>query len=131
MQEFKLPDLGEGMQEAEIRRWLIKPGDTIKLDQPMVEVETDKAVVEIPSPVAARIADIRVPEGKVAKLGEVLIVFDTGTATSTTKATQASPTVASTSNAAPAQNSANATTRTRVLAAPAVRKRAFELGICL
>jgi len=47
MQEFKLPDLGEGMQEAEIRRWLVKPDDTVKLDQPMVEVETDKAVIEI------------------------------------------------------------------------------------
>ncbi len=131
MQEFKLPDLGEGMQEAEIRHWLVKPGDTVKLDQPMVEVETDKAVVEIPSPVAARIADIRVPEGKVAKLGEVLVVFDTGTATSTTKATEASPAPASTSNAAPTQSSAHAPARTRVLAAPAVRKRAFELGIDL
>src|SRR5579872_3935715 len=79
MQEFKLPDLGEGMQEAEIRRWLVKPGDTLKLDQPMVEVETDKAVVEIPSPVSARVADIRVPEGKVAKLGEVLVVFEAET----------------------------------------------------
>ena len=59
MQEFKLPDLGEGMQEAEIRHWLIHPGDTIKLDQPMVEVETDKAVVEIPSPVAATVDTIR------------------------------------------------------------------------
>ncbi len=131
MQEFKLPDLGEGMQEAEIRHWLVKPGDSVKLDQPMVEVETDKAVVEIPSPVAARIADIRVPEGKVAKLGEVLVVFDIGTAKSTTKASEASPTTVSTSSAAPTQSSASATTRTRVLAAPAVRKRAFELGIDL
>jgi pyruvate dehydrogenase E2 component (dihydrolipoamide acetyltransferase) len=131
MQEFKLPDLGEGMQEAEIRHWLVKPGDSVKLDQPIVEVETDKAVVEIPSPVAARIADIRVPEGKVAKLGEVLVVFDTGTAKSTTKASEASPTTVSTSSAAPTQSSASATTRPRVLAAPAVRKRAFELGIDL
>ena len=131
MQEFKLPDLGEGMQEAEIRHWLVKPGDTVKLDQPMVEVETDKAVVEIPSPVAARIADIRVPEGKVAKLGEVLVVFDTGMAKSTTKVSEASPMTVSTSNAAPSQSSASATTRPRVLAAPAVRKRAFELGIDL
>lgn len=131
MQEFKLPDLGEGMQEAEIRHWLVKPGDTVKLDQPMVEVETDKAVVEIPSPVAARVADIRVPEGKVAKLGEVLVVFDTGTAKSTTKVTEASSTIAATSSATPTQSSASAITRSRVLAAPAVRKRAFELGIDL
>src|SRR5437879_12755731 len=76
MQEFKLPDLGEGMQEAEIRRWLIKPGDTVKLDQPMVEVETDKAVIEIPSPIAGRIASLRVEEGTMAQLGQVLVVFD-------------------------------------------------------
>src|SRR5947207_13677777 len=76
MHEFRLPDLGEGMQEAEVRRWLIKPGDTIKLDQPMVEVETDKAVVEIPSPVAGRVSELRVGEGQVAKLGEVLVIFD-------------------------------------------------------
>ena len=77
MQEFKLPDLGEGMEEAEIRHWLVKLGDKVQLDQAMVQVETDKAVVEIPSPVAGRIAAIRVPEGTVAKLGEVLVVFDT------------------------------------------------------
>src|SRR5690348_4899028 len=77
MHEFMLPDLGEGMQEAEIRRWLVQPGDTVKRDQTMVEVETDKAVVEIPSPVAGKVAAIRVPAGATAKLGEVLIVFDT------------------------------------------------------
>ena len=54
MQEFKLPDLGEGMQEAEVVEWLVKPGDTLRLDQTMVKVETDKAVVEIPSPVAVQ-----------------------------------------------------------------------------
>lgn len=75
MQEFKLPDLGEGMQEAEIRRWLVKQGDPVKLDQPIVEVETDKVVIEIPSPVAGHVAEIRVPEGKSAQLGEVLITF--------------------------------------------------------
>ncbi len=76
MQEFKLPDLGEGMQEAEIRRWLIQPGDTVKLDQPMLEVETDKAVVEIPAPTAGRVSTIHVKEGTVAKLGELLVSFD-------------------------------------------------------
>src|SRR5579859_2792242 len=95
MQEFKLPDLGEGMQEAEIRRWLIQPGDTIKLDQPMVEVETDKAVVEIPSPLAGRVAEVRVPAGQVAKLGEVLVLFDTSSSSRTpaAKATTDAPDV--------------------------------------
>ncbi len=79
MQEFKLPDLGEGMHEAEIVQWLIKPGDTLKLDQSMVKVETDKAVVEIPSPVSGRVAEIRVQDGQVAKVGDVLVVFETPT----------------------------------------------------
>lgn len=132
MYEFKLPDLGEGMQEAEIRRWLINPGDTVKLDQPMVEVETDKAVVEIPSPVAARVTAIRVPEGKVAQLGEVLIVFDAPSSASTGGTTEKAKTEtrqaeATSQTAASTKSSGKA----RVLAAPAVRKRAFELGIDL
>src|SRR5450631_4595528 len=76
MQEFKLPDLGEGMQEAEIRRWLVQAGDTIALDQPMLEVETDKAVVEIPAPIAGRISAIHVQEGALARLGQVLVHFE-------------------------------------------------------
>ena len=137
MQEFKLPDLGEGMHEAEVVEWLVKPGDTLKLDQVMVKVETDKAVVEIPSPVAGRIAEIRVPDGQVAKVGEVLIVFETAASTnggssspsqSTTAASEIaqSTSVPSFSPATPVP-----TTKQRVLAAPAVRKLAFELGIDL
>jgi pyruvate dehydrogenase E2 component (dihydrolipoamide acetyltransferase) len=137
MQEFKLPDLGEGMHEAEVVEWLVKPGDTLKLDQVMVKVETDKAVVEIPSPVAGRIAEIRVPDGQVAKVGEVLIVFETAASTnggssspsqSTTAASEVakSTSVLSFSPATPVP-----TTKQRVLAAPAVRKLAFELGIDL
>ncbi len=113
MQEFKLPDLGEGMEEAEIRRWFIKSGDTVKLDQPMVEVETDKAVIEIPSPIAGTVTDVRVPAGKVAKLGEVLVVF------------------ALPAGGGTVYKPAPPTTPRRILAAPAVRKRAFELGIDL
>ena len=138
MQEFKLPDLGEGMQEAEIRRWLIQSGDSVKLDQPMVEVETDKAVVEIPSPVAATVDTIRVQEGNVAKLGEVLVTFKTATQTNTSgsasPSTTENPIKAETvlSSVAPASTDTNhATTTHRVLAAPAVRKLAFELGVNL
>ena len=132
MQEFKLPDLGEGMEEAEIRHWLVKPGDKVQLDQAMVQVETDKAVVEIPSPVAGRIAAIRVPEGTVAKLGEVLVVFDTdnvGTShrPSESVANIVSEPVKETVLASPV-SSGNGKQQ-RILAAPAVRKRAFELGI--
>ncbi len=136
MQEFKLPDLGEGMQEAEIRRWLIQSGDTVKLDQPMVEVETDKAVVEIPSPVAATVDTIRVQEGNIAKLGEVLVTFkiapQASTSGSASPSTLENPIKAETALSGVASiPSSNATTPYRVLAAPAVRKRAFELGINL
>ncbi|QBD79334.1 2-oxo acid dehydrogenase subunit E2 [Ktedonosporobacter rubrisoli] len=136
MQEFRLPDLGEGMQEAEIRRWLVNPGDTVKLDQPMVEVETDKAVVEIPSPVAGRIATIRVEAGQVAKLGELLVTFETGSdkAPANRPAAQpaaAAPPVTTVNSAAPLTNAGQPASTKRVLAAPAVRKRAFELDIDL
>jgi pyruvate dehydrogenase E2 component (dihydrolipoamide acetyltransferase) len=137
MQEFRLPDLGEGMQEAEIRRWLIKPGDTVKLDQPMVEVETDKAVVEIPAPLGGRVAELHVQEGQVAKLGEVLVSFvssSNNAPSQSSKASSSNP-VAAVAQAFPvntqkAENGSVATLR-RVLAAPAVRRRAFELGIDL
>lgn len=137
MQEFKLPDLGEGMHEAEVVEWLVKPGDTLKLDQVMVKVETDKAVVEIPSPVAGRIAEIRVPDGQVAKVGEVLIVFETaaspnGGSSSPSQSTTSAPEIAqSTSVLSLSQATPVPTTKQRVLAAPAVRKLAFELGIDL
>lgn len=149
MQEFKLPDLGEGMQEAEIRRWLVQPGDTVRLDQPMVEVETDKAVVEIPSPVAGRITAIRVAEGQTAKLGEVLVTFDSpaavataagpssnakasatsAQAAATTAMVQTAPATTQVATQTATQTAAPTARTQRVLAAPAVRKRAFELGI--
>jgi pyruvate dehydrogenase E2 component (dihydrolipoamide acetyltransferase) len=137
MQEFKLPDLGEGMQEAEVVEWLVKAGDTLKLDQTMVKVETDKAVVEIPSPVAGRVAEIRVQDGQVAKVGEVLVVFENasrangGNSTPSQSFTSAQATSTSASTPAPTPLSQTPTTKQRVLAAPAVRKLAFELGIDL
>jgi pyruvate dehydrogenase E2 component (dihydrolipoamide acetyltransferase) len=137
MQEFKLPDLGEGMQEAEVVEWLVKAGDTLKLDQTMVKVETDKAVVEIPSPVAGRIAEIRVLDGQVAKVGDVLVVFETATSTNGGSSTPSQSTTAApvtgqpTSAPSPSPAAQAPTTKQRVLAAPAVRKLAFELGIDL
>ncbi len=137
MQEFKLPDLGEGMQEAEVVQWLVKPGDILKLDQTMVKVETDKAVVEIPSPVAGRIAEIRVADGQVAKVGDVLVVFETATSTNggsstpSQSATTAPVTTQPSSAPSPSPTAQAPTTKQRVLAAPAVRKLAFELGIDL
>src|SRR5438874_8068388 len=137
MQEFRLPDLGEGMQEAEVVEWLVKPGDTLKLDQTMLKVETDKAVVEIPSPVAGRVAEIRVHDGQTAKVGDVLILFenttsaDGGSSKPSQSVTSGSVAVQSTNFSAPNAVTQTTATKQRVLAAPAVRKLAFELGVDL
>lgn len=76
MSDFKLPDLGEGIHEAEIISIKVKEGETVKEDQPLFEVETDKAVVEIPSPYAGTVTKIHVQEGKVITVGSVMIDFD-------------------------------------------------------
>lgn len=72
--EFRLPDIGEGLTEAEIVRWLIPVGDEVKVDEPVVEVETDKAVVEIPSPFAGVVLHHGAAQGQTLQVGEVLVV---------------------------------------------------------
>lgn len=74
--DFKLPDIGEGIHEGEVVKWLVKEGDVVKEDQPIVQVMTDKATVEIPAPTAGRIAKIHAAEGKVALVGSVLVTID-------------------------------------------------------
>src|SRR5437867_1290103 len=71
--EVKLPDIGEGVAEGEIVRWLVKAGESVKEDQPLVEVMTDKASVEIPSPRSGTIEAILVEEGAVVPVGTVLV----------------------------------------------------------
>src|SRR5258708_39208949 len=71
--EFKLPDIGEGIHEAEIVRWLVQEGQAVKEDQPIVEVMTDKATVEITSPAGGSIGKIMVPEGKTVTVGTALV----------------------------------------------------------
>jgi pyruvate/2-oxoglutarate dehydrogenase complex dihydrolipoamide acyltransferase (E2) component len=73
--EFKLPDLGEGLTEGEIARWLVSEGQEIAEDDPLVEVQTDKTTVEIPSPAGGKVARILVPEGEVVPVGTVLVVI--------------------------------------------------------
>src|SRR3989441_5076296 len=142
MYEFKLADLGEGMHEAEVVQWLIKEGDTTRLDQTIAKVETDKAMVELPSPIAGRVSEIRVKDGQVARVGDVLVVFETstpavGTAETTAKNTEtdvtssAAPVPAAAPSSVPSSQAATAATKPRVRAAPAVRKLAFELGVDL
>ena len=140
MSELKLADLGEGMHEAEIVEWLVKVGDTVKLDQTVVKVETDKAVVEIPSPVTGRVAEIRVQDGQTARVGDVLVVFDAPTPSNGDNAASAKgqgaattvpPAVPSSSTSPATQTTQPTAPKQRVLAAPAVRKLAFEIGVDL
>ena len=74
--EFRFPDVGEGIHEGEIVRWLVKEGDRVRPDQPLVEVETDKAVVEIPAPRAGLVVRLGAAEGQKIQVGEVLVVID-------------------------------------------------------
>src|SRR2546425_12638424 len=76
---FALPDLGEGLTEAEIVKVLVNEGEVIAEDAPLLEVETDKATVEIPSPFGGRVARVHVQSGQTVKVGEVLITFDDST----------------------------------------------------
>jgi pyruvate dehydrogenase E2 component (dihydrolipoamide acetyltransferase) len=73
--EFKFPDIGEGLTEGEIVRWLVKEGDEIKEGQPLVEVETDKALAEIPSPKTGVILKILAKEKEIVKVGQVLVII--------------------------------------------------------
>lgn len=73
--DFVLPDLGEGMTEAEIRKWLVREGDSIEEHQTILEIETDKAVVEVPSPKGGRVINITRHEGDIAKMGDVLMTI--------------------------------------------------------
>lgn len=135
MVEFKLPDVGEGIHEAEIANWLVKVGDTVSQDQPILEIQTDKALVEIPSPVAGTVAEIRVKQGQVAHLGDVIIVFEAESGATNGQA--AAPAAEPAPAAAPVPSPATALKPglagpgQRVLAAPAVRKLARELGVDL
>jgi pyruvate dehydrogenase E2 component (dihydrolipoamide acetyltransferase) len=136
MSSFKLPDLGEGMEEAEIMAWLVTEGAVVELDEPFIEVQTDKAVVQIPSPVRGRVARLHGAVGDVVKVGSVLAEFETdGEAPLVSPAP--APAAAPIPEAAPppapaaASNGAAAGPRRRVKAAPAVRRLAAELGVDL
>ncbi|HIW61345.1 MAG TPA: 2-oxo acid dehydrogenase subunit E2 [Candidatus Stackebrandtia excrementipullorum] len=77
LQQFNLPDLAEGLVDAEIIKWLVAPGDTVELNQPIVEVETAKALTEIPSPYAGEVATLHHDEGTTVDVGQPLITIDT------------------------------------------------------
>jgi pyruvate dehydrogenase E2 component (dihydrolipoamide acetyltransferase) len=104
--EFHLPDLAEGMTEAEVVGWKVKEGDAVALDQPLVEVMSDKATVEIPSPRAGTLSRINFREGQVCKVGEVLFVIDeAGKGASAPSASASAPSASASAPASPAASS--------------------------
>lgn len=149
---FKMPDIGEGVHEGEIVKWYVAPGSRVAEDDPLVEVMTDKATVTIASPTDARVVEVRVPERRVAKVGEVLVLLEVEDAPADEPA-PAPPGAATTRDEGPVASavgvlrddvagaaiyrarrakSGNGHPKgRRVLAAPATRKRARELGIDL
>src|SRR5207245_10922704 len=76
--EFKLPELGENVTGGDVLRLLVKPGDTVKNEQPLLELETDKATIEVPSSVAGTVTDIKVKAGDKVKVGQTILVLDEG-----------------------------------------------------
>ncbi|MSP51131.1 MAG: 2-oxo acid dehydrogenase subunit E2 [Alphaproteobacteria bacterium] len=144
---FKLPDVGEGLSEGEIVRWLVKPGDRVKPDQILAEVETDKAVVEIPSPVPGTIKSLGGKPGDVLKIGAAFAVIEVDASVKLPQQKDHGHAPAATPQPAPAKAAApdapakaaptlvSAPTASaptgRVQAAPATRKRATELGVDL
>jgi pyruvate dehydrogenase E2 component (dihydrolipoamide acetyltransferase) len=145
--EFKLPDIGEGVVEGEVVRWLVAEGDLVREDQPLVEVMTDKATVEIPAPRAGRVAQRLFAEGQVCPVGRVLITIDTdvgdpagpaavrevaaGTGPGATAGVGPLAVAAPPSTSAPPAHAAPPASGARapVLATPATRKLARTLGI--
>jgi len=117
---FVLPDLGEGLVEAEIRAVLVREGQVIQEDAPLLEVETDKAQVEIPSPYGGRVEKIHVEPGQTVKVGQVLVTFADG-------APAVRPGAAAAQTPAPAP--ASASSGGSVTAAPSTRRLARELGV--
>jgi pyruvate dehydrogenase E2 component (dihydrolipoamide acetyltransferase) len=120
---FKLPDLGEGLTEGEVARWLVAVGQEVAEDDPLVEIQTDKTTVEIPSPAAGVVSSILVAEGEVVPVGTVLVVIG-GDGSEPAPETPAQPAAA-----APATSVAQ--TQARVQATPLVRRLAEELAVDL
>ncbi|WP_296746236.1 2-oxo acid dehydrogenase subunit E2, partial [Vagococcus sp.] len=127
--QFKLPDIGEGIAEGEIVKWFVKEGDTINEDDTMLEVQNDKSVEEIPSPVTGKVLKVVVAEGTVANVGDVLVEIDApghNNAAPVAPATTAAPVAEA---KAAASTTPTGAPSKRVLAMPSVRQHAREKGV--
>ncbi|GIX48764.1 MAG: dihydrolipoamide acetyltransferase component of pyruvate dehydrogenase complex [Candidatus Tectimicrobiota bacterium] len=132
---FRFPDVGEGIVEGEIVRWLVHEGDRVQLDQPLVEVETDKAVVEIPAPRAGTILRLGAREGEKIRVGDVLVVIaEEGEAAEAPPAPAVVGRLESTARDLPPPPEVakpQVAPKRRPLAIPSVRKLARDLGVDL
>ena len=134
--EFKLHDIGEGIAEGEVVKWYVKEGDVVKEDDVLCEIQNDKSVVEIPSPVSGKVLEIKVKEGETAVVGQTLITFDApGYAPATSAPAQEEPaqqveatTQAKTTPQAPLASQKVDPNR-KVIAMPSVRKYARDKGV--
>ncbi|RSL31089.1 2-oxo acid dehydrogenase subunit E2 [Salibacterium salarium] len=140
--EFQLPDIGEGIHEGEIVKWFVKAGDTVQEDDVLCEVQNDKAVVEIPSPVEGTVKEVKAEEGVTTNVGDVILIIDDGSADSPSTESsgeaedsqdKAEPKPEE-SNEQKEEASASADDQTeddgkRVIAMPSVRKFAREKGV--
>ncbi|MBI4345112.1 MAG: 2-oxo acid dehydrogenase subunit E2 [Euryarchaeota archaeon] len=140
--EFRFPDVGEGITEGEIVKWLVKEGEKVKEDQPLVEIETDKAIVEIPVPQAGTILKLHYGEGETVKVGSVLVTLgEEGAAPKVEEARRPSTTVVGVLEEAEEEEVAKPEEKAAVekkeaeerpvQATPAARRLATELGIAL
>ena len=138
--EFKLPDLGEGVVEGEIVKWLVKPGDTVQEDQGVVELMTDKATVTVPAPRSGKVVSLHGKEGEIAKVHQPLLTLDVqGGAGAPVEVAHSPGATAATSAAAPANAATSvvaspvraAESQVKVLATPVTRRMAREHGLDL
>ncbi|MFC7132976.1 MULTISPECIES: dihydrolipoamide acetyltransferase family protein [Salinibaculum] len=134
MFEFKLPDVGEGVAEGELVRWLVEPGDTVAEDEVLAEVETDKAVVDLPAPKAGTIVELHAEAGEVVPVGDVVVTIDTGDGDGESEpgADETAPEPESERQAAASENGETPESSAkggRVFAPPNVRRLARELGV--
>ena len=135
---FAMPDLGEGLEEGEIVEWLVSAGDTVELNQPLVEVETAKATVEIPSPFAGLVVAVYGDVGEAVPVGDVLVTFEvagpgsaSGPAPEGNRTPSSAGPDAAAISASPSPGGVHAESGASVAATPAVRKLAKTLGIDL
>ncbi|MDA8345580.1 MAG: dihydrolipoamide acetyltransferase family protein [Thermaerobacter sp.] len=135
--EFRLADIGEGMQEAEVLRWMVQDGDAVQEDQPLIEIQTDKVTVELPSPWRGRVVRRFVQEGDMVTVGAALLEIATDGEQEQRQPAMSAQSASQPADRAPADGSTQSIAAAapdlghRVLAAPATRKRALELGIDL